>query len=244
MLSADLTAAGLRRGAAKYGNSAVPTAVQYAAKSVEYDAVQAEVYQLATAMVIPRLRDYARGVRKWAIVLDVDGTVLNDATYDEDMWEKGGKFDAADHTRWLAEPGNVRAIPGAKEFLDAVRAVSAEQGGCGKVVYVTNCEAGTDVITANLSRAGLFVGGDELVRTGPALSKGVARKQIEDAGYVIEATIGDSLRDHFEVYGQDALGRGKALLDEAIRDGRAFVTVNAMYGQWETEKAYNSGGAR
>ena len=231
---------GLLRGMAKYGNAA-STAVQYAARSIEVQEVQREVYELAADRVLPRLRDYARGIGKWAIVLDVDGTVLSDADFNEQIEEAGHLFDLAEHTRWL-EAGNLKAIPGAKEFLDQVRQVSAEQGGRGAIFYVTNCEARPEVIESNLRSHGLFEDGDFLVKSSPELNKGECRRRIEAAGYKIEATFGDSLRDHFEVYGEEARGKGKDLLDEAVREGRAFVIPNTIYGQWQ--KAYNTGDTR
>jgi 5'-nucleotidase (lipoprotein e(P4) family) len=218
--------------------------LQYVHRSAEYPAVQAEVYLRAAEQVLPKLK---KEKSDWAIVLDVDDTVLNHYEFERRMAAAGKSFDPAAWDAWVKERA-APAIPGAKDFLDGVRAYArAHAKHRGRVVYITDRGVAQEKETVdNLVAQGLFVPGTDLLlnKKDKNDTKDVRRACVEkgDTGTdercaafapaTIVALFGDSLRDFFELYGKDASEQGPALLGECEKAGRCYVLPNPMYGQW------------
>lgn len=104
--------------------------------------------------------DYARSVaavrpaKSWAVVLDLDETVLNNVAYQVAREAIGETYTPESWYAWTQEE-DATLVPGADKFIDAVNAAG------GHVVFVTNRSDTEQLATErNLSALGLHRGED------------------------------------------------------------------------------------
>ncbi len=204
-------------------------AVKYVRDSVEYRLLTTQIYQGAEASVLDRAKRLKRN-QAWAVVLDVDETVLDNSTYFLERQAYGLRFDWESWDAWcerrVAEP-----IPGAKGFVDAVRAAG------GTVVWITNRHARTaDATRDNLGSTGLWSNGDVLcmLTDDDAYTKRVRRDEVRTGQGAcavggtpaqVLAYFGDTRHD------LPAEGEDGAFVDDL--GSRHFVLPNPLYGTWE-----------
>lgn len=176
------------------------------------------------------------GNRPFAVVLDVDETVLQNLGYEYDEAITERSFESARWQRWeRTGAGQVSPIPGAVTALRALR-----QAGV-TVIYNTNRESIHAAQTADaLTRNGLgpvkhretmWLAGD--VGTGSAKD---ARRAVISERYCVVAMAGDQLGDFSDLFNAKALevrarreaaGRG----DYAAMWGAGwFMFANPVYG--------------
>ncbi|HVA65380.1 MAG TPA: HAD family acid phosphatase [Elusimicrobiota bacterium] len=209
----------------------LPKDLQYA-HSIEFSAIQSEIYRMAW----PIVRAAAKKQKgKWAVILDIDQTVLDNAAFQKML---GGRpFSEAVWKEWTKR-ADAAAIPGARAFLDRVRALPR-----GEIAFIT--DRGDDEAAATLAdlRAqGLFKKGDVLLtKKDKDDNKGVRRECVKRAldprckaqePRTVIALFGDSARDFEEFHGlgMETTGRQDILHLAGIK---YFVLPNPMYGQWE-----------
>ncbi len=211
---------------------AAPKDIVYARDSIEFAAIQREVYRWAWRAVRARAKSQ-KG--RWAVVLDIDQTVLDNTAFQAELGSR--PFSQAAWKAWTAK-ADAKALPGAKGFLDRVRALPR-----GEIVFMT--DRGDDEAAAtlkNLKDQGLFKAGDVLLtKRDQSDTKGARRACVEKAldprckaqgPRAILALFGDSARDFVELHGQDmeTVGRKDILGEAGVKD---FVLPNPMYGQWQ-----------
>ncbi|MBB4153309.1 5'-nucleotidase (lipoprotein e(P4) family) [Sphingomonas jinjuensis] len=177
------------------------------------------------------------GTKKLAMVLDIDETVLLNLGYEADEAGRGGGYDEARWRRWeLTGAGQVRAVPGAKQAIDAARAAGIA------VVFNSNRSEASAAATADaLKRAGLgeAVPGETLwLRTdGQGSGKDARRWRIAER-YCVVALVGDQLGDFSDLFNTGALAaspaarRSAALADPIADEWGAgwFMLPNPVYG--------------
>lgn len=194
----------------------------------EFRALTAATYRAATDQVLGARR---RGREPWAVVLDIDETVLDNSVYWLELAAYDRRFDWASWDAWcerrVAEP-----VAGAAAFVAAVR----EAGG--RVAWVSNRHDRTRAATVdNLRAHGLWSDADRLclLTDDPAYTKRARRAELRDGAGAcgwpgepvsVAAWFGDTMADLPE---DDEPGGPRA---EAL--GRTlFVLPNPMYGSWE-----------
>ena len=227
------------------------TALQYTGRSVEFPLTQKEIYALATERVLPRL---SKQNSDWAIVLDIDDTVLNNYEYGRRTALSGKGYEPSTWDAWTKEKA-APAIPGAKEFLDKVRAFAKNHPEHkGRIVFITDRTNSQEKDTMdNMVVEGLFVTGVDILLTkkdkDKTDTKDVRRACVEKgntgtdprckafAPMTIVALIGDSSRDFFEFYGAAVYGKGRRDLERCVDEGRCFIIPNPVYGQWQNQGA-------
>lgn len=228
------------------------TELKYVKRSKEYAATIKHVYDLATLELMPKLQ---RQREDWALVFDVDETVLSNYQYQEAVTTNGCGYQGSTWDAWVKQSA-ATVIPPAKEFIDRVHAFLRHypHQAHGTIVFITDRNDGQrDATLLNLRNAGLFQDGDLLLtkkltpRGTPPDTKDVRRKCVEEgrAGSderckgippsKILATFGDSFRDHFEYYGADVQGRGGEEFDRCVAAFKCYVIPNPMYGQWDDQ---------
>lgn len=226
--------------------SRLPDNLQYASLSVELPMTQKTVFLRAAETLLPRL---AARTTDWAIVLDVDETVLNNYEYSARAAKAGSEdFDEKIWDAWVKER-KATAIPGAKAFLDRVReAAKARVMPRGRIVFITNRRLDQEADTrANLAALGLLKPEDALLTlAGKGDTKDVRRACValgasgKDARCPwapaeIVALLGDSFRDFFELYGDDVYKLGRPKLEACVDAGGCYVVPNPLYGQWQSD---------
>src|SRR5690606_12071858 len=116
--------------------------------SAERRAIYEQTYRAA----FEAARSLSAGMKEetWAVILDVDETVLDNSEYERRLVDGGQPYDDASWDEWVLEEA-APVLPGAKAFIERVR---SELGG--RIVLVTNRKQSQCAATAaNLHRVGI-----------------------------------------------------------------------------------------
>jgi 5'-nucleotidase (lipoprotein e(P4) family) len=126
-----------------------PANLHWFRDSAEQKALYTQVYREATSSA----RTLSRRLppQSWAVIMDVDETILDDSEYEKRLALSGQKFDAGTWNGWIEERA-APLLPGAKAFVDTV--IDELHG---QVALITNrslaqCPATEDNLKKNLVR--------------------------------------------------------------------------------------------
>lgn len=203
--------------------------VHWARTSAEYRALALQVYRLARDRVLAAAA--SRSPRSWAVILDIDETVLDTSLYARERMAVGAGFDDASWTEHVRRRVD-RAIPGARDFLETVRA----QGGV--IALVTNrrepiCEdTRRNLESESLPYDVLLCrpeggSGDK----GPRFQRVEGGDALPDLGPLeVLAYVGDNILD-FPGGAQSLRDAPDESLDAF--GARFFILPNPVYGSWE-----------
>lgn len=220
-------------------------------RAAEYRIATEQVYRLATerlatsiaapgtAAVEQQGMDPARlAALPTAVVVDLDETILDNASYQARRALAGAEFDEPSWDAWMAE-GAATAVPGAIAFLQA-----ASRAG-HRVFYVTNraCPRGTPPGAACAAREATLrnlaaLGAPGAADPGNLLQRGdrpewtsskVSRRAYIAQTHRIVALAGDDLHDFID---RAEYARRRDEL-APLFGARWFLLPNAMYGSWE-----------
>lgn len=201
--------------------------VRWTQTSAEYRAATLQAYATATRR-IDELADGDALPSRWGVVLDLDETVLSNATYQRERAELGVAYSTPSWFAWVARR-EATPIPGAKAFLEHVRARG------GKIAFVTNrklageCAPTEDVLRAEaLPYDAIFCRGNSSDKN--ARFAEVARGTNLGGALEIVAFVGDNIQDFPELK-QDVRFDDDGAFAEFGE--RFFLIPNAMYGSWE-----------
>jgi 5'-nucleotidase (lipoprotein e(P4) family) len=200
-----------------------PNEIRWYRVSAEQRAIYAEVYRSATQAARARAATLPAG--SWAVILDVDETVLDNSEYQKRLALSGQRYSDETWNAWVKER-SAPALPGAQAFLDTVRNELK-----GRVVLVTNRKQSQCADTQENLR-GVGIGFD--VALCDATGDGNKNPRFQS---VISGTaglpalnvilwVGDNIKD-FPGLDQQHTG------DAAEFGTRFFVLPNPMYGSWE-----------
>ncbi len=212
-----------------------PTAVhelgiKYMRDSEEYATLARQVYRLA-GDAVARAAGSAPA-RRWAVVLDIDETTLDNSTYQLERSAYGLPFDSASWNAWV-ERREAGAVPGVVDFIGQVRRAG------GHVGWITNRDVAVlEATRANLKAVGLWNDDDRLcLQKTPQHTKAERRREIVSGSgdcawpgqpVQVMAFVGDQLGD-FPAASEQIPQTGT---DSAF--GRiCFLLPNSMYGAWE-----------
>jgi 5'-nucleotidase (lipoprotein e(P4) family) len=204
-------------------------AVRWVRDSAEHRALLLQVFRAATAHV-----DRAAAGREpgtWAVVSDVDETLLDNSLYQVEREREGLGFSAESWDAWTARRESV-PLPGATAFLSRVRSLG------GRIAVVTNRRVSQCPDTeAVFRRYGLaydvmLCRGDESPADKEPRFDAVAdgSTPADLPPLEIVAFLGDNIRDF---PGQSQALRDAEEADLATFGTRFFVLPNPMYGSWE-----------
>jgi len=205
----------------------LPNATHWARNSAEHRAIYLEVYRAAGERLTTLATGRAAG--SWAVILDVDETVLDNSEYERRRAPYGSTFDPAAWDAWVREDA-APALPGAVAFTAHVHALG------GRVAIVSNRSAAECPVTReNLMKVGIrpdimlcqTTTGDKNPRFR-AVQDGTAAPGIPPLA-VLE-WIGDNIEDFPQL-----TQRTRTLPDSAFaRFGDSYFALpNAMYGSWQ-----------
>jgi 5'-nucleotidase (lipoprotein e(P4) family) len=197
--------------------------------SVEHQALSTQIFGHALASVEAQRRELGRR-DAWAVVVDIDETVLDNSPYFLELAAYGRSFDWPSWDAWC-ERRTAEALPGAQAFVDGVRAAG------GRVVWISNRHIRTEASTRdNLRAVGLWSDSDGLclMTDDEARTKRVRREEVregrgscgvEGQPARVLAYVGDTWGDLPQ---DDEDGGNQAQLGV-----RTFVLPNPLYGGWE-----------
>lgn len=190
--------------------------------SAEQRAIFEQTYRVA----FDAARSLSSGLEQgtWAVILDVDETVLDNSEYERRLVDGGRAYDGRSWHDWVLEEA-APALPGAKTFIDRVR---SELGG--RIVLVTNREQSECEATAsNLKRVSisfdLILCDGDGTRDKNGRFRAVAEGTDGYGPLNVVLWIGDNIQD-FPSLTQRNPGN---LADFGVR---YFLLPNPMYGSW------------
>ena len=202
--------------------------IRWTRSSAEHRAIFLQTYRLATEELERRAAGRAEG--SWAVILDADETVLDNAQYQQERARAGLPYSDESWNAWVRREA-ATPLPGAAAFVARVRALG------GRAVIVTNRDASVcDETRANLRALGVVVDAVLCREPGPsdknprfeAVRRGVAPSPLPPLAVVM--WVGDNVGD-FPGQSQ-AIRTGAA--DAFAEFGRSWIVLpNPMYGSWE-----------
>ena len=215
---------------ASYAHGAITTGheLKWVRDSVEYAWLTTQTYRVAETAVKRGSKKRKKG--SWAVVLDVDETVLDNSTYQLERAAYGVGFEPGSWYAWC-ERRAAPPIPGVADFLAAVRKAG------GQVAFVTNRDEVTRQATQdNLAAHGLFEDGDALCLADAkdeAYTKAARRADLRagtgrcSVGGKVEvvAYLGDTITD-FPADGEEDVTWAEQF------GSRYFILPNPLYGRW------------
>jgi 5'-nucleotidase (lipoprotein e(P4) family) len=206
--------------------------IHWVRNSAEYRASVAQSYTLATRRIDELAAEREAGT--WAVVLDVDETVLSNSTYQKERAELGKGYSWQSWRAWV-QRHEAYALPGVTAFLGHVHELG------GRVALVTNRrDRDCPDTEENLALQGVPY---DVILCRTDDSDKQERWDMVEAGTASEEVppleivmwVGDNIHDFPEM---DQEVRHEA--DEALAGfGDGFVLIpNPMYGSWVGNPRY------
>ena len=194
--------------------------------AAEYEALCYQAFNFATC----RLNEMKLKRKiKYAIITDVDETVLDNSYYEAGQLLLGNEFDMQSWKRWTGK-SSASALPGALRFFQLAHRKGVE------IFYISNRDS-TEVSSTieNLSRLN-FPNADQehmLFLTGTSSKE--PRRQAVAKNYQVIMMLGDNLNDFASVFEKKASDDRSREVDRMKDEwGRLFIVLpNATYGEWE-----------
>lgn len=217
-------------------NSKITNDIKWVRSSVEYQAICIQTYRWAWIAVKEKSKQLDV---PWAVVLDVDETVLDNSPYEAMAAEKGLQYPAL-WSEWVLS-AEAEAVPGAKAFLDSISTL----GERAHVVFITNRDTAFERATIeNLKKLNMWAedylmlcqrdkSDTKLIRrrevqTGTGRCEGMGERKII-------ALIGDQLGDVVDFAGGTSVEELRDMFRESpLWGSSSFVLPNPMYGSWLT----------
>ncbi len=202
-------------------------------RSAEYDALCLQAYNGATDYLHKMVKQ--QGNKHWAIVTDLDETVVDNTPVSVSQALKGEDYTQKSWDEWC-EKGKAEALAGAVNFFK-----EADRLGV-KIFYISNRnETNRKGTLKNLKRLGLPQAVDSHLLLRTKTSDKSARRAEVLKNYNIMILIGDALGDFNHIFDtKNEQERKKGVKDMAKDFGTRFIVLpNPNYGAWE--KAMNGG---
>ena len=196
--------------------------------SGEYKALAYQAFNLAKVS-LEQFKDQNPSIDKFAVVVDVDETVLNNVNYEAWLIKEGVLHSSARQKMW-ADEAIAPAIPGSVEFLNFAASLGAE------VFYVTNRREDTRAGTLeNLKKEGFPFTDDQHLLMKSETSNKQIRRDLISANYHIALLIGDNLRDFSDDFNTETLAETEVIVNaNKSKFGTQFILLpNPQYGDWE-----------
>ncbi|MGT2934536.1 5'-nucleotidase, lipoprotein e(P4) family [Streptococcus castoreus] len=197
-------------------------------RAAEAKALYLQGYQLAT----DRLKEILTQPtdKPYAIVLDIDETVLDNSPYQAKNVLEGTSFTPESWDDWVQKKA-AKPVAGAKEFLQF-----ADQNGV-QIYYVSDRSASqVDATMENLKKEGIPVQGrDRLLFLEKGVKSKESRRQKVQETANLAMLFGDNLVDFADFSKKSQEDRTKLLAELQEEFGRKFIIFpNPMYGSWES----------
>ncbi|MFN1833872.1 5'-nucleotidase, lipoprotein e(P4) family [Balneola sp. MJW-20] len=204
----------------------------------EYDAQCIQVYSVATQKLNDILseqikKDSLISQKPYAIIVDVDETVLDNSPFQARMILKGSNYNNEDWNEWVNE-AQAEAIAGAVDFLTFAASNDIQ------IFYITNRDADTEEATfSNLSALGFPLNEDidvlltKYEREDWNSSK-INRRAMVKQNYEVIMMFGDDLNDFYDAKNVSSSARDQIVINNRDKWGNSwFILPNPIYGSWE-----------
>ena len=208
-------------GCATPKSASFSNALNWVTQSREYKAVCLQTYANAWEKVAAAAQKESG---PWAIVMDLDETVLDNSGYQRRLEESGEAYSQESWEKWVIEEKS-GLVPGAKEFIAKVRNLPR-----GRIIFISNRYArNTEPSRSNLQKLGIAGDNDiYLLRKDRADLKNIRQKEVlkgtgrmkEHGAHKVLAWFGDAAHDVPD--------------DPKLKWGtHKFMLPNPVYGNWD-----------
>jgi len=201
--------------------------VLFVQRAAEYRALCHQAYQVATDRLRAILE--ADTVKRPAVILDLDETVLDNSPYAGWQVKNRAPYRRETWQQWV-EQAQAEAVPGALPFLKAADSLGVQ------LFYLTNRhERGRPATLQNLRALGLpQADSSHLLMRTTTSNKAPRRALIEREGFEPVLLLGDNLGDFLHLWDDEprqkrhaGVSKNRALF------GRRFILLpNPVYGEW------------
>lgn len=197
-------------------------------RAAEYRALCFQAYNVARMRLNEATRQ--QGSKPYAVVTDIDETLLDNSPYDAMRAAKNQEFDAATWKAWTAK-AQADTVPGAPAFFK----YAASKGVA--VFYITNRDEDEKAATLkNLQLYGLPNADAEHLLMRQGTSSKEDRRQSVLSTYNIVLLCGDNLPDFDALYDNKPNEQGRQAVTDKLRRefGSKYIIIpNPSYGDWE-----------
>jgi 5'-nucleotidase (lipoprotein e(P4) family) len=204
----------------------LPNDVRWIKESKEYKALCHQVYNNAINKLENNIapNKYSLNIvnNNYAVVMDLDETVLNNSDYQVELYNKKEKYNPDSWDKWVLKE-EAELVPGSYDYISFLRSNDIQ------IIFISNrMHKRLEETKNNMKKLGIYSEGDiYLLRIDRADKKTIRRAEIFDSSgrmkgynqFKIIQYLGDAIGD-FEVETLDRFG-----LDQ-------FVFPNPMYGKW------------
>jgi 5'-nucleotidase (lipoprotein e(P4) family) len=197
------------------------TALNWVTQSREYKAVCLQTYANAWEKVAVAAQKESG---PWAIVMDLDETVLDNSGYQRHLEVRGEAYSQESWEKWVLKK-EATLVPGAKEFISKIRDLPR-----ARIIFISNRYArNTGPTRTNLQKLGIAGDNDiYLLRKDRADLKNIRQKEVlqgtgrmvKHGAFKVLAWFGDAAHD---MPGDPELKWGT----------HKFMLPNPVYGNWD-----------
>jgi 5'-nucleotidase (lipoprotein e(P4) family) len=199
----------------------LPNDIRWVTNSSEYKILCQQIYNNATINLLPLIN---KKNIKYAVVMDLDETVLDNSDYQINLVENNLSFTQENWSEWVNQ-ANATLVPGAKEFISALRQYANIQ-----IIFLSNrMHVNLEPTINNMKKLNIVDEKDIfLLRKDKADKKNIRRDEIilgknrmvevgpmQIIGYFGDATHDFPKEDKFYKFGSNM-----------------FMFPNPMYGKW------------
>ena len=197
----------------------LPNEVRWVSQSSEYTYLCEQIYSSAASV----LQNQLEGIDRPVIVMDLDETVLNNAQYQVELFEKSETYNPTSWNAWVNKE-LASAVPGAKPFI-----LEFKQKYEGRIVFISNRDASTIKATRNnLDSLGLLFEEDVfLLRKDKKDTKIVRRNEVIEGIGRMERYGPNKVLSYFG----DQIGDFPSDTTFVFSLNK-FMLPNPMYGKW------------
>ncbi len=198
--------------------------------AAEYRALSYQAFNLAKWQLDNILESRNDTDKPFAVVTDIDETVLDNSPYDGKLIETDEEYSRAGWLEW-GKKAAAAPVPGSVGFFQY-----AEKRGV-EVFYISNRYAEQkDETISNLKMSGFPFADETHVLLREDESGKEARRNGVEETHEIVMLIGDNLSDFSEVFDDQPTAVRNHLADSLESEfGKNFIVLpNPMYGDWET----------
>lgn len=209
-------------------SSPIPGNLRWTRASAEHRALYLQIYSGA-AVEIERLAT-GHAPATWAVIMDVDETILDNSLFEQEQAESGRAYSDSSWAAWVRREA-APALPGAVAFTQRVHALG------GRVVLVTGrADALCPETRANLERVGVAF--DEALCQPTSLSDKNPRFEAVRGGRSpstlgaldVLMWVGDNIQDFPGLTQAIRVGQDSAF---APFGHRFILLPDPLYGSWE-----------
>lgn len=201
------------------GEGKLPNEVRWVKKSNEYSSLCEQIYNSARLV----LKDQFVGIDHPIIVMDLDETVLNNAQYQVELFEKSETYNPNSWNAWVNKE-LATAVPGVKSFI-----LDFKTKHKGIIIFISNRDASTLKATQNnLDSLGLFFEDDIFLLRKDKKDTKILRRNEVIGGLGRMESYGPS---NVLAYFGDQIGdfpNDKIFVFSLNK----FMLPNPMYGEW------------